>query len=138
MTDAILGVALFKEQAPNSFGRFNRAFVSMFRIAGGETWIDGLPFLDDTGDIYWKSTLFVCTYLVLNVWVVLQVLCSPKILQFFLLLVISEELRDNREFLVISLRLEQIEQAGHGFFLLLYSPGYLFFPDILMHYLPRR
>ena len=75
-TDAILGVALFKEQAPNSFGRFNRAFVSMFRIAGGETWIDGLPFLDDSGDIYWKSSLFVCSYLVLNVWVVLQVRCQ--------------------------------------------------------------
>jgi hypothetical protein len=72
-TDAILGVALFKEQASNSFGRFNRAFVSMFRIAGGETWIDGLPFLDDAGDIYWKSSLFVCSYMVLNVWVVLQV-----------------------------------------------------------------
>ncbi len=72
-TDAILGVALFKEQAPNSFGRFNRAFVSMFRIVGGETWIDGLPFLDDTGDIYWKSSLFICSYMVLNVWVVLQV-----------------------------------------------------------------
>jgi hypothetical protein len=51
----------------------------MFRIAGGETWIDGLPFLDDTGDIYWKSSLFVCSYLVLNVWVVLQVLSQPII-----------------------------------------------------------
>jgi hypothetical protein len=78
-TDAILGVALFKEQAPNSFGRFNRAFVSMFRIAGGETWIEGLPFLDDAGDIYWKSSLFVCSYLVLNVWVVLQVPCLPTL-----------------------------------------------------------
>jgi hypothetical protein len=53
--DAILGVALFKEEAPTSFERFNRAFVSMFRMAGGETWIDGLPFVDDRGDIRWKS-----------------------------------------------------------------------------------
>jgi hypothetical protein len=70
--DAILGVALFKEVAPTTFGRFNRAFVSMFRIACGETWIDGLPFLDDSGDISWRSSLFICSYMVLNVWVVLQ------------------------------------------------------------------
>ncbi len=72
-TDSILGVALFKDQAPTSFDRFNRAFVSMFRMAGGETWIDGLPFVDDMGDINWKSSLFACSYIIINVWVVLQV-----------------------------------------------------------------
>ena len=72
--DAILGVALFKEMAPSSFGRFNRAFVSMFRIAAGETWIEELPILDSAGDIFWKSSLFIFSFVILNVWVVLQVI----------------------------------------------------------------
>ena len=45
----------------------------MFRIAAGETWIDGLPLIDEVGDLHWKSAIFVCSYLVINVWVVLQV-----------------------------------------------------------------
>ncbi len=77
--DAILGVALFKEVVPSSFGRFNLAFIAMFRIAAGETWIDGLPLVDEVGDINWRGGVFVCSYLVINVWVILQV-CShlPK------------------------------------------------------------
>ena len=31
---AVLGVALFAEQAPDNFLEFDRAFVTMFRIAG--------------------------------------------------------------------------------------------------------
>ncbi len=67
-------MALFKETAPSSFGRFNRAFVSMFRIAAGETWIEDLPILDSSGDIFWKSSLFVFSFVILNVWVILQVI----------------------------------------------------------------
>jgi hypothetical protein len=66
-------VALFKEIVPSSFGRFNLAFISMFRIAAGETWIDGMPLIDEVGDLHWRSAIFVCSYLVINVWVVLQV-----------------------------------------------------------------
>ncbi len=73
--DAILGVALFKELVPNSFGRFNLAFVAMFRVAAGETWIEGLPLIDEVGDINWRAGVYVCSYLVINVWVILQV-CS--------------------------------------------------------------
>jgi hypothetical protein len=76
-------VALFKETAPDNFGRFNRAFVSMFRLAAGETWVEALPLLSQDGDIEWKSSLFICTYVIVNVWVVLQVRrpcsqCQPK------------------------------------------------------------
>ncbi len=71
--DAILGVALFQDLVPASFAQFNLAFVAMFRVAAGETWIDGLPLVDENGDISWKAAFFVCSYLVLNVWVILQV-----------------------------------------------------------------
>jgi hypothetical protein len=71
--DAILGVALFKDLVPASFAQFNLAFVAMFRVAAGETWIDGLPLVDEDGAISWKAAIFVCSYLVINVWVILQV-----------------------------------------------------------------
>ena len=36
--DSILGVSLFKDLASEDFGRFNRAFITMFRIASGDPW----------------------------------------------------------------------------------------------------
>ncbi len=72
-SDAILGVSLFADVAPDQFGRFNRAFISMFRVAAGDTWVDPLPILDRDGDIAWKPALFICSFMVLTVWVVLQV-----------------------------------------------------------------
>ncbi len=41
--DAILGVNFFSTTAPGEFLKFDRAFVCMFRIAAGETWIEDLP-----------------------------------------------------------------------------------------------
>ena len=71
--DAILGVSLFADIAPNEFGKFNRAFVSLFRLAAGDTWVDSLPALGPDGDLEWKPALYVCTFIVLSVWIVLQV-----------------------------------------------------------------
>jgi hypothetical protein len=71
--DAILGVSLFADIAPGQFGKFNRAFVTLFRIAAGDTWIDPLPTLGPDGDLEWKPALFVCSFIVISVWVVLQV-----------------------------------------------------------------
>jgi hypothetical protein len=36
--DSILGFSLFKDSSPEDFGRFNRAFITMFRIASGDPW----------------------------------------------------------------------------------------------------
>jgi hypothetical protein len=66
-------VALYKELLPDTFGKFNLAFVSMFRIAAGETWVDSMQLIDESGDLNWMNATFVCSYLVINVWVVLQV-----------------------------------------------------------------
>jgi hypothetical protein len=49
--DAILGVSLFSAQAPNAFGKFNRAFMTMFKITAGDTWVDEMPFIDETGGL---------------------------------------------------------------------------------------
>jgi hypothetical protein len=71
--DSILGVSLFADIAPDQFSRFNRAFVTLFRIAAGDTWIESLPTLGPEGDLQWKPALFVCSFIVCSVWVVLQV-----------------------------------------------------------------
>jgi hypothetical protein len=57
----------------HQFGRFNRAFVVLFRIAAGDTWIDSLPLLAEDGSLQWKNALFVCSFIIISVWVVLQV-----------------------------------------------------------------
>ena len=44
--DSIMGVALFKDSAPRSFGLFDWALSSMFRLTAGETWVDELELLD--------------------------------------------------------------------------------------------
>ncbi len=69
-------MALFKELVPASFDRFNLAFISMFRIAAGETWFEGLPLVDEAGELNWKAAIYVCSYLIINVCVILQA-CSP-------------------------------------------------------------
>ncbi len=73
LADAILGVSLFSDIAPDQFGKFNRAFVALFRIAAGDTWIDTLPTLAPDGDLEWKPALYVCSFIVISVWIVLQV-----------------------------------------------------------------
>jgi hypothetical protein len=71
--DAILGVSLFADVAPDDFGKFNRAFAAVFRIAAGDAWIESLPIIGPDGDIEWQPALFTCSFIVVNVWVVLQV-----------------------------------------------------------------
>ena len=71
--DAILGVSLFSDVAPDQFGKFNRAFLSLFKVAAGDTWIDMLPTLAPDGDLEWKPAVYLCTFIVISVWIVLQV-----------------------------------------------------------------
>ena len=66
-------MSLFSGEAPEQFGKFNRAFITLFRIAAGDTWIDSLAMLGPSGDLEWKPSLFICSFIVVSVWVVLQV-----------------------------------------------------------------
>jgi hypothetical protein len=66
-------VALFSDVAPDAFGKFNRAFVALFKVAAGDTWLEELPTLGPDGTLQWKPALFVCSFIILTVWVVLQV-----------------------------------------------------------------
>ncbi len=71
--DAILGVSLFSDVAPEQFGKFNRAFLTLFQVAAGDTWIETLPTVAPDGDLEWKPALYLCTFIVVSVWIVLQV-----------------------------------------------------------------
>jgi hypothetical protein len=44
-------VSLFGQQDPYAFGKFNRAFMTMFKITAGDTWVDEMPFVDETGGL---------------------------------------------------------------------------------------
>ncbi len=69
-----MGVSIFRDVAPKCFGSFDRALSSMIRLTAGETWLDELVLLDtDTGELYYGTALFVFSYIVVVVWILLQV-----------------------------------------------------------------
>ena len=70
---SILGVSFFADSAPEDFGNLSRAIISMFRIAAGETWIEGKPILRDDGKVDWGTAAFIISYVVIINWTLLQV-----------------------------------------------------------------
>ena len=69
-----MGVAIFRDAAPANFNTFDRALSTMFRLTAGETWIDGLAaYSAEDGSLYYGSALFIYSYIVIVVWILLQV-----------------------------------------------------------------
>ncbi len=73
--DAILGVSLYSEAAPDAFGEFNRAFITMFRVAAGDTWVEGMPTVLEGGGLNQGFAAFLASYVFVVVWLVLQAEC---------------------------------------------------------------
>jgi hypothetical protein len=78
MLYAIIGVTFFADWAPAEMGNFSRAVVTLFRIAGGETWIgeppdEGMPIINDEGFVNWGTAAFVMSFIVIVNWTLLQV-----------------------------------------------------------------
>ena len=71
--DSIMGVTLFREAAPASFGNFVRGLSVMFRLTAGDTWVDGLDEFDENGGPNYDASFFVYSYIVIVVWILLQV-----------------------------------------------------------------
>ena len=40
--DSIMGVTFFADDAPEEFGKFDRAFITMYRLTAGDTWVRSL------------------------------------------------------------------------------------------------
>jgi hypothetical protein len=74
--DAILGVSIFGMQAQQEFGRFDQAFVTMFRLTTDGGWPVSIPQYDEDGKVNWKCAAFMMSYIVVVNWVVLQVTLS--------------------------------------------------------------
>ena len=73
IADAILGVSFFSEVAPDEFARFDRAFFALVRLSGGETWLDSLQRLNEDGSLNYGPHLYIFSYIIIVVWVLLQV-----------------------------------------------------------------
>ncbi len=63
-------------QAPQEFGRFDQAFVTMFRLTTDGGWPVSIPQYDEDGRVNWKCAAFMMSYIVVVNWVVLQVTLS--------------------------------------------------------------
>ena len=83
--DAILGVNFFSSSAPQSFLKFDRAFVCMFRIAAGETWVDELPVVAEGGELNIAFASFLFSFVLIVNWTLLQAVPA-----FWLVCIISE------------------------------------------------
>ena len=68
-----MGVSLFHDTAPEGFATFSHAMGSMFRLTGGDTWLDCLDQLGPDGSVNIKESIFVFSYVVIVVWILLQV-----------------------------------------------------------------
>ena len=70
---SIVGVTYFRDESPDDFGKLDLAFVTMFRITAGETWVDGIPRILPDGSLNSIPTLFFLSYIVLVNWILVQV-----------------------------------------------------------------
>jgi hypothetical protein len=73
--DAVVGVTIFRAQAPDDFDNFSRAFISMFRITiGSVDWFFlQFPTVTVDGSVNWRASLFLITYVILINWFFFQV-----------------------------------------------------------------
>ena len=85
--DSISGVSLFADEAPDDFREFNRAFIAMFRITAGETWVESLPKNDPDGSINYQAATYIVSYIIIENWLLFQVvLISQMLLKVVVLL----------------------------------------------------
>ena len=68
-----------RAHSATDMGNLSRAIISLFKIAGGDTWVgegdpeDGLPVLREDGSVNWPVGVFVISYVLIIPWTLLQV-----------------------------------------------------------------
>ncbi len=70
-------MSLFGPEAPLEFGRFEQAFVTMFRLTTDGQWPLSIAQYDEEGGVNWKCAAFMMSYIVCINWVVLQARATP-------------------------------------------------------------
>ena len=67
-------VSLFGDKSSLAFGELNRAIVTLFRIAAGETWVPDMPVYDEkSGLVDWAVGCYNFSFVILVNWTLIQV-----------------------------------------------------------------
>ena len=66
-------MVLFSSVAPDNFAAFDRAFLTLFYITGGNSWPDALPKFNEDGTANWVVAAYIMGYTMVELWVILQV-----------------------------------------------------------------
>lgn len=75
--DAIIGVSFFADTDPDDFSRFDRGFMSLFKILAGDSWIPGLDELNEDGSMNVPAAAYICSFRLVVEWILLQVRPGP-------------------------------------------------------------
>ena len=82
---AVVGSAVFGQQAPEHFGAFDVAFLTLFHVGAGEPWPDELPWINSDGSANWAVGGFSLTFTIIVHFVVLEVCCVRARARLFFL-----------------------------------------------------
>ena len=85
----------FSQTSPEDFGRFDSAFVALFRVTAGGSWTQSLPTRAPDGSVAFGPTLFLTTYVLLVNWTLLPV--SMAVLVDSFVVVSAGAAREERE-----------------------------------------
>jgi hypothetical protein len=83
--DAIVGVTSFSDLSPGDFGSFDRAFVALFRIPGGDAWVDSLPYVNDDGTTNMGVVVFLYSFILVVNWTLLPITLAILVNNFVII-----------------------------------------------------
>ena len=70
---SIMGTSFFADEAPEQFGNMTRSLLTLMRVAGGDTWVEGIPILLENGEVNMMPAAFIFIYIIVVCWTLLQV-----------------------------------------------------------------
>lgn len=80
---AIIGVEYFADTAPLSFATFSRAVYTLFGVVAFQKWTDDIAAFDDDNSINYGPVVYIYSYVIIVVWVLLQVVVAVLLENFF-------------------------------------------------------
>ena len=69
----MIAVTLFGDVAPEHFGVFDVALLTLFYVTAGEPWPEDLPVHHEDGSANWIAGAFTMAFTIVVHWVVLEV-----------------------------------------------------------------
>ena len=76
---AVVAVTLFGRIAPDDFGVFDKALITLFYVTGGDPWPEALPRVNEDGTANWVVAGFVMVFTIMVVWIILEVQESDRL-----------------------------------------------------------